>query len=175
MKKDESVSRRRFLNYIIGGCAGLIGVLVGIPIVVSTVISPVLLSRKKIESEWVELGKAQEFKAGRPTLVRWTEDLKDGWVSTIAYRVVWVYTADGQNFTVLNPKCTHLGCLTYFDDQVNTINSPCHAGVFGLPDGRVIAGPPPRPLDTMPVKVQDGKVYCIYKDFRLGITDKIEL
>lgn len=92
-----------------------------------------------------------------------------------AYMVAWVYTPDGQDFTVWNAKCTHLGCITYYDDKNNTINFPCHAGVFSLPEGKVAAGPPPRALDALPVKVEGGKVYTIYKDFRLGVTDKVEL
>lgn len=175
MEKDDSVSRRRFLTFVIGALGGLIAIIIGVPAFVSAILTPMINSRKKVEERWFELGKVTDFKPGPPALIRWTEDSKDGWVTTTAYRSAWVYTADGQNFTVWNPKCTHLGCLTYYDSQTNTLDSPCHAGIFGLPDGRVVSGPPPRSLDTMPVRVQDGNLYCVYKDFLLGIANKIEL
>jgi Rieske Fe-S protein len=38
----------------------------------------------------------------------------------------------------------------------------------------VLAGPPPRGLDEMPLEVRDGAVYVQYKDFRLGIPEKME-
>jgi menaquinol-cytochrome c reductase iron-sulfur subunit len=34
---------------------------------------------------------------------------------------------------------------------------PCHGGVY-YKDGSVAAGPPPRPLERYPVRVQDGQV-----------------
>jgi Rieske Fe-S protein len=37
----------------------------------------------------------------------------------------------------------------------------------------VLGGPPPRPLDTLPVKVEDGVLYAEYQDFRLGVPDKV--
>ncbi|MDP2654404.1 MAG: Rieske (2Fe-2S) protein [Candidatus Omnitrophota bacterium] len=55
-------------------------------------------------------------------------------------------------------SCTHLGCLVDWDGPKREILCPCHAGSFGL-DGRVIAGPPPRPLPTYEVKVVDGKIF----------------
>ena len=167
-------SRRRFLTRVIYVISGAIGTALAIPVIVSTVLNPILASRKKAEAQWTELGNTADFKPGAPTLIRWNEEAKDGWVSTLLYRAVWVYNDNG-NYKVWNPKCTHLGCLTYYNDQTNTIDSPCHAGIFGLPDGRVVSGPPPRPLDLLQSKVQDNKVYCIYQDFRLGITQQQQI
>lgn len=169
----KQVSRRGFLGIATGAVGGAIALLLGIPLLGSFV-SP-LFARRKVESEWVDLGRISDIPIGQPVMVKWTVLKLDGWMSEPQEKTVWVYSTDGENFTVWNPRCTHLGCLTYFDDQKNTINSPCHAGVFALPDGKVIAGPPPRPLDALPAKIEGGKLFIIYKDFRLGISDKIEL
>src|SRR3989338_7135204 len=43
--------------------------------------------------------------------------------------------------------CTHLGCIVDWDNQKREIQCPCHAGFFDL-EGRVVSGPPPRPLPS---------------------------
>jgi cytochrome b6-f complex iron-sulfur subunit len=54
--------------------------------------------------------------------------------------------------------CTHLGCIVDWDGQKRQITCPCHAGVFDA-DGRVVSGPPPRPLPEHAVRVVDGKIF----------------
>ena len=67
-----------------------------------------------------------------------------------------VRTADGVK--AFSAICTHLGCVVAWDPQRKEIECPCHAGKFDL-DGRVVSGPPPRPLPVHQVKVIDGKIY----------------
>ena len=43
-------------------------------------------------------------------------------------------------------KCTHLSCAVYYAREQNRLECPCHEGYFAVEDGRVLQGPPPRPL-----------------------------
>jgi Rieske Fe-S protein len=45
----------------------------------------------------------------------------------------------------LDAKCTHEGCTVRFQPDNEIIWCACHNGRFDL-SGRVVAGPPPRPL-----------------------------
>lgn len=54
--------------------------------------------------------------------------------------------------------CTHLGCIVDWDERKRVIICPCHAGLFDF-HGRVVSGPPPRPLPDYAVKVIDGKIF----------------
>ncbi|MBI4970989.1 MAG: Rieske (2Fe-2S) protein [Candidatus Omnitrophica bacterium] len=63
-----------------------------------------------------------------------------------------------QGFNAFSAICTHLGCLVGWDSQKQLIACPCHAGLFDT-TGRVVAGPPPRPLASYPVNVVDGKIF----------------
>jgi cytochrome b6-f complex iron-sulfur subunit len=45
----------------------------------------------------------------------------------------------------LNATCTHLGCLTAWDPDLNQIACPCHGSKFNR-DGVKVAGPAPKPL-----------------------------
>jgi arsenite oxidase small subunit len=43
-------------------------------------------------------------------------------------------------------KCTHLSCAVYYQKEKGHLACPCHDGIFSVRDGRVLAGPPQRPL-----------------------------
>lgn len=57
-------------------------------------------------------------------------------------------------------KCTHLSCAVLPDLKTSTIRCPCHDGLFDLPTGRPIAGPPRRPLTRVLLEVHGGEVYA---------------
>lgn len=59
-------------------------------------------------------------------------------------RVIVFQDAGGQ-LKALEAKCTHEGCTVTYQKNEDLIWCPCHNGKFGS-DGRVISGPPPKPL-----------------------------
>ena len=61
-------------------------------------------------------------------------------------------------FKAFSAICTHLGCIVSWDDLKHQIACPCHAGQFDT-EGRVLSGPPPRPLPSHQVSVIDGKIF----------------
>lgn len=63
------------------------------------------------------------------------------------------------SFRAYEQKCTHLACAVYYSPDKNKIECPCHHGYFDANDGKVLAGPPPRPLPHLEVSVRDGKVF----------------
>lgn len=69
-------------------------------------------------------------------------------------------------FLALSRKCTHLGCVVPFQGgepsldklaPLGRFNCPCHGGMYDR-YGQVISGPPPRPLDLYPIKIEGGKI-----------------
>jgi cytochrome b6-f complex iron-sulfur subunit len=59
------------------------------------------------------------------------------------HRVI-VFQAGGE-LRALSARCTHEGCTVQFVPGDSVIWCACHNGKFDL-DGRVLSGPPPRPL-----------------------------
>ena len=49
-------------------------------------------------------------------------------------------------FTAFSQKCTHLSCAVYYAAEKDRLECPCHEGYFSASNGRVLQGPPPRPL-----------------------------
>ncbi|MBI4186869.1 MAG: ubiquinol-cytochrome c reductase iron-sulfur subunit [Chloroflexi bacterium] len=180
------ISRRQFLSYATLGLGAIISALIATPLV-GSLVSP-LVQKKKAEAEWRELGKIEDFKAGKPKIVQWTTAKLEGGVMETAPRAVWVIKKDDDDFTVFNSRCTHLNCAYSWklkgESHQTAYGSampdkdhffcPCHDGIFDL-DGAVLGGPPPRPLDTLPVKIDDGRLFTSYRDFRAGIPEKVEI
>ncbi|NOZ25698.1 MAG: ubiquinol-cytochrome c reductase iron-sulfur subunit [Nitrospirae bacterium] len=59
----------------------------------------------------------------------------------------------GKGYIALSKVCTHLGCLVEFNKEKGSLICPCHAGEFNL-DGKVLSGPPPKPLAEFPLRVE---------------------
>jgi menaquinol-cytochrome c reductase iron-sulfur subunit len=110
---------------------------------------------------------------GVPTAAEFSVSRRDGWIETTEIKAVWVVRQAGDAFTVFNGRCTHLGCAYHWQEDRNQFACPCHAGVFAK-DGRVLAGPPPRGLDPLPVRVDAGTLQVQYVDFRLGVAERVQ-
>jgi cytochrome b6-f complex iron-sulfur subunit len=63
----------------------------------------------------------------------------------------------------LSTVCTHLGCTVYWQKDKKEFYCPCHQGRFDK-DGNVLAGPPPRPLDSYKVELEGENVFIYFKD-----------
>ena len=63
------------------------------------------------------------------------------------------------DWRVYEQKCTHLSCSVIYDHEHGMIECPCHHGFFDAKDGKVLQGPPPRPLPRLNVVVKDGKIF----------------
>ena len=53
-------------------------------------------------------------------------------------------------FVAFSAICTHLGCIVKWLPEKGEFLCPCHAGRYAS-DGKVLGGPPPKPLPTIPV------------------------
>jgi menaquinol-cytochrome c reductase iron-sulfur subunit len=146
------------------------GIVVGWP-AVRAFLSPAF--RPPPQPQWIKIGEVEQMELGVAARFDFAEMINDAWVESRVLRGVWVYTEDGERFTVYNARCTHLGCGYAFDKTRNLFQCPCHHGLFDLKTGRVLDGPPPRPLDTLETKVEDGLLYVAFRDFREGVPEKI--
>lgn len=164
----EEPSRRAFLAQVIGACGAFLTALLGIP-AVGAAIAPAL---QREEAEWLSLGSPETFPEGLPRSVNLTLVSRDGWIESTTVKGVWVVRQPGNQFTVFNGRCTHLGCAYSWQTDQHQFACPCHAGVFAM-DGKVLAGPPPRALDTLQTRIEGGDLEVKYQEFRLGTPDQM--
>jgi cytochrome b6-f complex iron-sulfur subunit len=66
-----------------------------------------------------------------------------------------------QQLLALDAKCTHEGCTVQYMPAESVIWCACHNARFDV-DGRVLSGPPPRPLPKYAVERQeDGGILIV--------------
>ncbi|MDQ2979019.1 MAG: Rieske (2Fe-2S) protein [Acidobacteriota bacterium] len=53
---------------------------------------------------------------------------------------------EADTFLAFSQKCTHLSCAVYYAAEKDRLECPCHEGFFEARTGRVLQGPPKRPL-----------------------------
>jgi cytochrome b6-f complex iron-sulfur subunit len=61
----------------------------------------------------------------------------------------------GGEYVALSAVCTHLGCIVQWQNDRQDFLCPCHAGRYSA-EGKVVSGPPPKPLARLPVIVDKG-------------------
>lgn len=65
---------------------------------------------------------------------------------------ILIRTETGE-FRAFSAICTHLNCTVQYRSDRHDIWCACHNGIYDL-NGRVIGGPPPRPLEEYKVNIR---------------------
>lgn len=154
-EQKKEISRRNFMQLTIAAIGGVIGLTLGIP-AVAYIIEPAL--KNKQAQSWIRLGSTSKIELGVPTLFKSTIQQQTGWITSEEELSVYVLTEDGRDYVAMSNVCTHLGCrVRWISDQGKFI-CPCHNGVFDK-TGKVLAGPPPKPLNRYEVKVESNDLF----------------
>ncbi len=163
-------SRRTFMGWVTSGLASLIGLGLAIPLL-GYMISPALKRRVR---PWVDVGNIGDIPPGEPKQLDYVTTIQDGYVENRSHKAIWaVKHPDGQ-IKVFSPMCTHLGCGYRWEAEEKAFKCPCHGSVFDI-DGHVLAGPAPRPLDLLPSKIENGRLLLVFKEFKSGTSQVVEL
>ncbi len=137
--EEHRVSRRQFVK--VCGCAAAA---VGAGMLLKDRINPI-----PTPTEPKLVGPAAEIPVGGSRLFRYpTED----------HPCILVRLSEN-DWSAYSQSCTHLQCPVHYQHAKRQFYCPCHEGFFSADDGRVLAGPPPRPLPRYPVEVRDGEVW----------------
>jgi menaquinol-cytochrome c reductase iron-sulfur subunit len=171
-KQPDGPSRRSFLAGLLAAGGAAVGALLAVPLV-RFALYPVLA--RTTEKSWSDVGKVDEFQSlTAPVQKLVTIEQRDGWRKTVKQQPVYV-TKDQQGaLIVISAVCTHLGCSVRWIDEQSKFVCPCHRGMFSG-DGKLLSGPPPRGLDQLETKVEDGTLKTQYQFFRPLIHSKEEL
>lgn len=141
---EEEVTRREFARYLVAGTGVLALGNVGI-------------------AAWTQLRTINE---GEPRAI--VEAAAVGIGDTYLFRyptapdpaVLLRVSAD--EVVAFSQKCTHLGCVVYYQRDEHRWHCPCHEGNFEAETGAVISGPPLRPLGRIDVEVRDdGMIWAL--------------
>jgi Rieske Fe-S protein len=127
--------------------------------------------RQPSADETVRLGPASEFPVGAFQKRTVTVTEHGTWLTGPVEKVVWIRRNADDTFLVFTATCPHMNC-TVNDAPAQTFACPCHQSGFDS-EGRVTAGPSPRPLDTLEYRVSgDGQLSVQYQNFKKGLPVK---
>ena len=145
LEEGEKLSRRDWLERAMW-------LSLGIPSVMSAMwVLRYVYPQKKETKKEVYLCKLSDIPLGESRLFKGLEGQE-----FVVARI------DG-GITALSTRCTHLGCKVHWLEKEQKFFCPCHEGYFDK-EGKVLAGPPPRPLDKVPVIEKDGHLYVTFKE-----------
>jgi Rieske Fe-S protein len=151
------VSRRDFIKVTVAAIGGIIGAVIALPSI-AYLLSPAM--QKTDDTGTIDLGPLENYPIGVPTRFETTITKVNGWERTGILYGLFVYRKNENEVQVFSDICTHLGCrVTWHPDQEHYI-SPCHDGHFDTV-GKVVSGPPPRPLDEYLTKLENGNLIAL--------------
>lgn len=168
VQTEDGISRRRFFQRVIGFLSALATLTLAIPFI-AALIGPALEKRK---THFAKVAALDSLPLGEPVDVKYADLSTDAFMSHSSTYSVWIIKHSPTKATAFSPICPHLGCGFNWDAQARRFACPCHGSVWTI-DGRVIGGPSPRPLDTLPTKIQNGELYVELLRFKTGIPQKI--
>src|SRR5258706_16459812 len=153
----SDLSRRQMFLKIGTALNGVVGVMLGIPIL-RYLFSPVARGRNAGYDRWISLGAVDQFPSGQTRLAAYRNPVatvSDGETAEIP---CWVRNVDGNRFQVFAINCAHLGCPVRWFPQSRLFMCPCHGGAY-YEDGSRASGPPPRGLFEYEYQVRDGQLW----------------
>lgn len=150
---EHRFDRRQLLSALVAGMSGLIGIVLAVPIV-GYLLTPLL--RRGGSSSWVSLGSVADFNGQNPLRADYRYISQLGYTPESVRGFAYVVPAmASEEMIVLSPVCTHMGCKVHWDADRQRFLCPCHGGQY-LKDGLNVAGPPPRPLPQLPMRIENG-------------------
>jgi menaquinol-cytochrome c reductase iron-sulfur subunit len=150
---ETGSTRRRFYLGMIYGLWGIISGALALPAFVYLFLPP----RARHEDEWVEAGDISKLDPKSPLELVFRRTRVDGWKIISEKTTAWVAKLADGKVVAYGPQCTHLGCAYHWDDGKSEFICPCHSTIFSI-DGKVVAGPAPRPLDRFETRVEGNKL-----------------
>jgi len=141
---EEAVTRREFARYLVLGAGTLAAANVGF-------------------AAWTQL---RSINTGEPRPIVAAADLQIGVPYLFRYPAdddpAMALRVSDTEIVAFSQKCTHLGCVVYFQEDKSRWHCPCHEGNFDLTTGAVLSGPPTRPLGKIDVEVRaDGMLWAL--------------
>ena len=140
---EDEVTRREFARFLVAGAGAMAAGNVGI-------------------AAWTQL---RTINTGEPRELLALEDVAVGDTYLFRYPTdadpaILLRIAD-QEVVAFSQKCTHLGCVVYFEAEEDRWHCPCHEGNFEPRTGEVISGPPPRALGRIDVEIRDDTIWAL--------------
>lgn len=133
--------RRTFIRWLLGG--GFAASLGAFLYPVFRYMNPPAVAEASVNE--VPGGKLQDLKPNTGRIVRFGS------------RPVLLVRTGETEFRAFSAVCTHLNCTVQYRQDTRQIWCACHNGIYDM-NGRVVSGPPPKPLEEYVARVRGDEV-----------------
>jgi menaquinol-cytochrome c reductase iron-sulfur subunit len=163
-------TRRGFLKIGTGILSGFVAFVLAVPFI-GTIIDHVF--RKK-PRHWSKAGEIDALVMNQPQRLSFPYESRDAYLRQKVTHSVWVIKHSASEVTVFSPICPHLGCYYEWHPERKEFICPCHGSIYSI-DGKVLGGPAPRSLDTLPHRLEGGELFVEWEVFKVGIREKMQV
>jgi menaquinol-cytochrome c reductase iron-sulfur subunit len=161
--------RRSYIMALFAVTGTVVGALLAVPLFRFATFP---LRKDESEAGWTDVGPAADFASlTAPIAKTITLERRDAWQTASSQTAVYVLPSKAGLLRVLSPICPHLGCSVQWQDASKQFVCPCHSGTFSA-DGERLGGPPPRSMDSLEAKVENGTLKVRYQYFRQLVSNK---
>jgi Rieske Fe-S protein len=169
--EGESMTRRTAFTVAGQALGGLAGLGIILP-AVGFALDPLF---DKPKETWQAVGAPDDFVAEtyKPVITTLVEGIGEAGKTTVYVRKgvpEEPFNEEPGSFIAISTRCAHLGCPVRFVEAAGNFICPCHGGVYDF-EGKVIGGPPVRPLDRFQTRVENNQVQI---GPRYSVTSQLE-
>ena len=153
--KGESMTRRTAFTVAVQALGGAAGAVVALP-AIGFALAPLF---EEEEERWQPVGAASLFteETYAQAVISAVQGIGEAGKTTVYIRKGSPDLDENPNvFIAISTRCAHLGCPVRFVEAAGNFICPCHGGVYDF-EGKVIGGPPVRPLDRFQTRVVDAR------------------
>ncbi len=155
--EGESMNRRTAFAVAGQALGGMAGLAVALP-AIGFAMAPLF---EEEGNDWQAVGPVDNFTEDtyKPVTLTVVEDIGEAGKTTAYVRKsAGDDEREGEDgYVAISTRCAHLGCPVRYVQAAANFICPCHGGVYDF-DGKVIGGPPVRPLDRFQTRTsEDGR------------------
>jgi menaquinol-cytochrome c reductase iron-sulfur subunit len=175
--EGETVTRRGLMTGGALAAGGIASAAFGLP-ALGFALGPIFNS-DDVNAEWQDVGSIDDFN--ETTYVSKVTTIVSN-VGEAGKTTIYVRKATPEDkspsdkgkapmpYIAISTRCAHLGCPVRYIQASQRFVCPCHGGVYDF-EGKVIGGPPVRPLDRFQTRIRDGQVEI---GPRFSVTSQLE-
>jgi nitrite reductase/ring-hydroxylating ferredoxin subunit len=141
--QDHYVARRDFTKFL---CLTSLAFFVGQLVIAAAN----WRRRRRGEPPIREIAKTKQLAVGQAMVFHYPDESEP---------CLLLRTAE-QSFAAFSQKCTHLACAVVPHQESGQLHCPCHNGFFDAASGRLLAGPPRRPLPQITLRIDGERIYA---------------
>jgi Rieske Fe-S protein len=153
--QGESMTRRTAFTVAVQALGGAAGAVVALP-AIGFALAPLF---EEEDPGWQSVGEVSLFPEDtyQQAVIAAVEGIGEAGKTTVYVRRGSPdLDEDPNDFIAISTRCAHLGCPVRFVAAAGNFICPCHGGVYDF-EGKVIGGPPVRPLDRFQTRVVDAQ------------------